>query len=107
MGRPEIRPVVLTWNFQNTPEVFVARITRKELKTDKFALEVEHTVTFFEEHRKELVRYGSLAVLVVVLIIGFVVYQRNQHATRQGALAAAIRVQEAPVGASANGGLSL
>jgi len=84
----------------------VARITRKELKTDKFALEVEHTVTFFEEHRKELVRYGSLAVLVVVLIIGFVVYQRNQHATRQGALAAAIRVQEAPVGASASGGLS-
>ena len=40
----------------------MARITRKELKTDKFALEVEHTVTFFEEHQKEIVRYGGIAV---------------------------------------------
>jgi len=84
----------------------VARISRKELKTDKFALEVEHTVTFFEEHQKELVRYGALAVVVVVLIFGFGVYRRNQHAARQEALAQAIRVQEAPVGVSATGGLA-
>jgi len=84
----------------------VARITRKELKTDKFALEVEHTVTFFEEHRKELVRYGALAAVVVVLILGFVFYQRNQHAAREEALAQAVRIQEAPVGQSINGGLS-
>ena len=37
----------------------MARITRKELKTDKFALEVEHTVNFFEEHQKEIIRYGA------------------------------------------------
>jgi predicted negative regulator of RcsB-dependent stress response len=84
----------------------VARITRKELKTDKFALEVEHTVTFFEEHQKELIRYGSLAVVVALLIIGFLAYQRNQHTAREAALAQAIRVQEAPVGQSASGGLS-
>ena len=84
----------------------MARITRKALKTDKFALEVEHTVTFFEEHQKELVRYGALAVVAVMVIIGFVIYQRNQHAARQEALAQAIRVQEAPVGQSGNGGLA-
>jgi predicted negative regulator of RcsB-dependent stress response len=84
----------------------VARITRKELKTDKFALEIEHTVTFFEEHQKELIRYGAVAVVVVLLIIGFGAYQRNQHAAREGALSQAIRVQEAPVGQSGNGGLS-
>jgi hypothetical protein len=85
----------------------VARITRKELKSDKFALEVEHTVTFFEEHRQELVRYGGVAVVVALLIAGYVIYSRNRHVEREAALAHAIEVQEAPVGGvSANGGLS-
>jgi len=84
----------------------VSRITRKELKADKFALEVGLTVTFFEEHQKEIIRYGSLAAVVIVLILGFSYYQRKQHAERQHALAEAIRVQEAPVGQSATGGLS-
>jgi predicted negative regulator of RcsB-dependent stress response len=84
----------------------VARITRKELKSDKFALEVGHTVTFFEDHQKELIRYIAAALAVVLLIVGFVVYRRSQHAEREAALAQAIRVQEAPVGQSANGGLS-
>jgi predicted negative regulator of RcsB-dependent stress response len=96
---------VLLWGFHPS-EVFVARITRKELKTDKFALEVGHTVTFFEDHQKELIRYGAIAVGVVLLIIGFGAYRRNQHASREGALAEAIRVQEAPVGISGSGGLT-
>jgi hypothetical protein len=85
----------------------VARITRKELKSDKFALEVEHTVTFFEEHRQQLTRYGGIAVVVVLLIVVYVIYSRHQHTDREVALAHAIEVQEAPVGGvSANGGLS-
>ena len=84
----------------------MSRITRKELKTDKFALEVEHTVTLFEEHRNEIVRYGAIALAVAALIAGYVIYSRSQHATRQEALAKAIEVQEAPVGASGTGGLS-
>jgi hypothetical protein len=85
----------------------VARITRKELKSDKFALEVEHTVTFFEEHRQQLTQYGGIAAVVVLLIVGYVIYSRHQHTDREVALAHAIEVQEAPVGGvSANGGLS-
>jgi predicted negative regulator of RcsB-dependent stress response len=76
----------------------VARITRKELKTDKFALEVEHTVTFFEEHQKEIIRYGGIALAVVVLVLGWTTYSRHQHAAREAALARAIDVQESPVG---------
>jgi len=76
----------------------VARITRKELKSDKFALEVEHTVTFFEEHQQEIVKYGAIALGVIVLIIGYTIYSRHQHSVRQEALARAIQVQEAPVG---------
>jgi predicted negative regulator of RcsB-dependent stress response len=80
----------------------VARITRKELKTDKFALEVGHTFTFFEEHQKELLRYGIGVVVAVVLIIGFVMYSRSQHAVREEALAKAIQVQETAVGPITN-----
>ena len=76
----------------------MARITRKELKTDKFALEVGHTVTFFEDHQKELVRYGAGAVVVVLLIIGYSIYARHQHSLREAMLARAIQVQESPIG---------
>jgi len=85
----------------------VARITRKELKTDKFALEVEHTVTFFEEHRQQLVRYGGIALAVGALIGGYFIYAGRQHVARQQALSHAIEVQEAPVGGmSATGGMT-
>jgi predicted negative regulator of RcsB-dependent stress response len=84
----------------------VSRITRKELKSDKFALEVEHSITFFEEHQKEIARYGGIALAVAVLIFGYTVYARHEHAAREQALSAAIRVQEAPVGVSGNGGLA-
>ena len=85
----------------------MARITRKELKTDKFALEVEHTVTFFEEHRQQLVLYGGIALGVVALIVGYIIYAGRAHAAREVALSHAIEVQEAGVGGmSGNGGLS-
>ena len=76
----------------------MARITRKELKTDKFALDVGLTVTFFEDHRKEITRYGAVALVVVLLIIGYSIYSRRQHGVRQDALARAIQVQESPIG---------
>lgn len=75
----------------------MARITRKELKSDKFAQEVGLTVTFFEEHQKDVVRYGGIGVAVILLIGGFFVYQRHEHAARQEELAQAIRIQETPV----------
>jgi predicted negative regulator of RcsB-dependent stress response len=80
----------------------VARITRKDLKTDKFALEVEHTVDFFEEHRREVLLYGGIAVVIVLLILAVSMWRRHQHGAREQALAQAIQVQEAPVGQSQN-----
>jgi Flp pilus assembly protein TadD len=81
----------------------VARITRKELKTDKFALEVEQTVDFFEEHRTEILRYGGIAAVVALLIVGFFIYRGRQGGTREAQLGAAIEIQEAPVGGAAPG----
>jgi predicted negative regulator of RcsB-dependent stress response len=85
----------------------VARITRKELKTDKFALEVEHTVTFFDEHRQELIRYGAIALGVAAVIAGYMIYSGREHVAREAALSHAIEVQEAGVGGvSATGSLT-
>jgi predicted negative regulator of RcsB-dependent stress response len=77
----------------------VARITRKELKSDTFALEVEHTLTLFEEHRRDILRYGGILVVVVVLVVGFLVYRGRQHAAREAALTRAILIEQTPVGA--------
>ncbi len=84
----------------------MARITRKELKTDKFALEVEHTVNYFEEHRQAVIRYGGIALALIVVILGYWMYARHQHSVRENALFNALQVQTAPVGPSQTGGLS-
>ena len=83
----------------------MARITRKELKSDKFAQEVGLTVAFFEDHKEKIARYGMIAAVVGLLVAGYVFYQRHEHGVREEALTKAIHVQEAPVGPSANGGL--
>ena len=84
----------------------MARITRKELKSDKFALEVGQTVSFFEEHREKILRYGAIALGVAVLVAGWLVYQKHQRAAREEALANAITVQEASIGAPTSGGVN-
>ena len=84
----------------------MARITRKELKSDKFALEVGQTVSFFEEHRQEILRYGAIALGVAALVAGWLVYQKHQRAGREEALTTAIHLQEAAVGAPNAAGLN-
>jgi hypothetical protein len=86
----------------------VARITRKELKTDKFALEVGHTVDYFEEHRKDFIRYGAAAVAVVLLGLGIYFYRSQQHSAREEVLVKALQVLEAPTGqaGAASAGMS-
>ena len=74
------------------------RITRKELKTDSFAMELGHAVTFFDQYQKEITRYGGIVLAIGVLIAGYIVYNKHQHEARQVALAKAIAIQEAPVG---------
>lgn len=66
------------------------RITRKDLKTDKFALEVEHGIEYAAEHRKQLIRYGGAALVLVVLVWGGFRYRETQRLERQGVLAAAL-----------------
>jgi predicted negative regulator of RcsB-dependent stress response len=76
----------------------VDRLTRKELKTDKFALEVGHSVEYVAEHRQQMIRYGAIALVAVVAILGIYGFMSYRKTTRQAALREALRVEEAAVG---------
>jgi predicted negative regulator of RcsB-dependent stress response len=76
----------------------VARLTRKELKSDKFALEVQHSVEFVTEHRQQLIRWGGIGGAVVVLVLAVFLYRNHMHNVRQEALHHAIQIQNAAIG---------
>lgn len=74
------------------------RHTRKELKTDKFALEIGHTFEYLSTHRTEVLRYGALALAVIVIAGGYYFYTRHQADVREEALAQALKIDDATVG---------
>jgi len=80
----------------------VDRITRKELKTDPFASEVQHTLEYVTDHRSQVVRYGSIVVAVIAIAAAWYFYSQHQHANRQEKLAEVFRISDAGVGPSQN-----
>jgi TolA-binding protein len=70
------------------------------MKTDRFAQEVGHTVEFLADHRRQVVRYGSIAAVVLAVAAGGYFFLRYQKAARQHELRGAIEIYEAPVGAA-------
>jgi predicted negative regulator of RcsB-dependent stress response len=76
----------------------VDRLTRKELKSDRFALEVQHSVEYVSEHRRQLLRWGGIAVAAALLIVGGFVYRNYQRGVRQERLSAAMQVMNATIG---------
>ena len=74
------------------------RITRKELKSDTFAVEVGQTLTFFEEHKQESSGTAAPPLAWSSILLGYFWYSGRQHSKRQEALYRAIQVQETPVG---------
>jgi hypothetical protein len=82
-------------------------LSRKELKQDNVALKVEETRHFFEEHRDLVIKVGVIAVIVVVIGYGSWWFMNSRKQAREEALAAAVALQNAPVGApSPSGGPS-
>ena len=78
----------------------MAKLTRKELKSDKFAQEVQHSVEFVSGHRRQMMRWGAPALAVALIVAGVFYYRNYQHAARQEALHEAMRVQNASIGSS-------
>ena len=74
------------------------RATRKDLKSDKFALEVRHGVDFVTGHSQMLLRWGAIAAAAAVVVVLISLYLRYQGGVRQEAFQAAQRVEDASVG---------
>lgn len=74
------------------------RLTRKELKGDKFAEEVFDIFDWASEHKAEVFRYGAMVLAVVAIVAGIFYYSRYQAGAREEALAQALRVEDATVG---------
>ena len=76
------------------------KLTRKELKSDKFALEVQHSVEYVSEHRRQMIRWAGPAVAVVLIVVGIIWYRNYQHNARQEALHATMLIQNSTIGPS-------
>ena len=81
------------------------KLTRKDLKHDKFAEEVIHSVDFIQHHKSQAVRYGTIGLAVIVLALGAYFYMRYQHSARQDALREAMLIFDANIAPSAPEGL--
>jgi predicted negative regulator of RcsB-dependent stress response len=75
----------------------VDRQTRHDLKSDKFVAEVAHTVSFLEEHKPAIIRYGSIALALIVLGVAFYYWNESRKETRRLALAAAMKTFNAVI----------
>jgi TolA-binding protein len=80
----------------------VDKLTRKELKSDRFALEVQHSVDFVSEHRRQVIRWISIGAGVAVLLVAIYLYRQHEHSVRQELLATAFRIENATVGQPGN-----
>jgi len=84
-----------------------SNLTRKELlKQDKFTVEAEHTVDYLSTHRKEVVRYGTVALVVIVIVAAVFYYRGSRASVREQILGEDIAMANAPVGQAQPGGQS-
>ena len=74
------------------------KITRKELKHDRFAEEVQHSLSYVGEHQHQFKLYAGIGAGVLVLVVGVYLYMNGQQAQRETALKEALKVQGSAVG---------
>ncbi|HEY4088713.1 MAG TPA: hypothetical protein VGM43_22440, partial [Bryobacteraceae bacterium] len=75
-------------------------LSRKELKQDNVALKVEETRHFFVQHRDLIVKAGIAVVIVAIIGFGSWFFVSSRRQAREQALASALALQNAPVGAA-------
>jgi len=82
-------------------------LTRKDLTQDNVALKVGETFSFFTTHRQQTLRYGGGIIAVAIVVWAGFYYASYKTGVRQQALADAIQLQNATIGAPPpNGGPS-
>ncbi len=77
------------------------RHLKKVVKNDEFKEQVWHSIDFVKGHTAEVKKYGAIALAVLVIAGGTYFYIGHQAEAREEALAHALRVAQATVGATA------
>ncbi len=73
------------------------RVIRRDLGADKFTVAIENNVSFVARHRTQFIRYGIVALVVILLGAGIYFYRNSQQSIREEKLADAIQIQETNV----------
>ena len=73
------------------------RLTRHDLKSDKFVQEVAQTVSYVEEHRGQVTKIGVLALALIAVAAGTWYFMKTRKEARQADLAAAIETYNSVV----------
>ncbi len=81
---------------------------RKQLKSDRFAEEVEHSFSWMGQHSADIKKYGPIALGVLIIAAGIYLYMNHEANARAEDYAQALRIDAANVGAAPAtfGGLS-
>ena len=80
------------------------KVTRQDLKTDRFVAEVGHTVEYVSSHKDLVAKYGGIALVVILLIAGGWYWRGKQAETRALDLGAAMKIRDASIAPMANPG---
>jgi len=85
-------------------EVPLDKLTRHDLKSDRFVEEVGHTVDYVSSHKDLVAKYGGIALVVILLIAGGWYWRGKQAETRALDLGAAMKIRDATIAPMANPG---
>ena len=77
---------------------------RKDLKTDEFAVVTEHALGYATTHRQQMIRYGGLALVILLLAAGVYWFMESRAEERRAALRDVYVAREATVGAEPQNG---
>lgn len=80
------------------------KVTRHDLKTDRFVAEVGHTVEYVSSHKDRVAKYGGIALVAILLIAGGWYWRGQQAETRALDLGAAMKIRDATIAPMANPG---
>jgi predicted negative regulator of RcsB-dependent stress response len=78
----------------------VDRQLKKVVKNDEFKEQVWHSIDFLKHHTDDAKKYGGIALAVLVVAGGIYFYINHQADSREEALAAALRIDQATVGSA-------
>ncbi len=75
----------------------MARISRKQLKHDRFVEEVGQSVVYVSSHRKQMLIWGGVALALIIAIFSYAGYRRTRAAEAKAELQKAVEMYHGKV----------